>query len=145
MTNAVAINCTDDVVSKVESVTGLKGRVFTVFSEEELIERTKGLGFPCVGVVYDGMRAISEPGSTHKIGGSAELVISVIVFFKQETRAQRDVKAEALQYLDSIRSTLLKSKAPSGHFWKFQVEASIDGKTGVLAYLQRWAAPVQLV
>lgn len=142
----VAINCIEDIVKKVETVPGLKGRVFHVYSEEELIERTKGLSFPCAGIVYDGMRAISEGGKdTHKIGGSAELVVSVMVFFRQDTKAKVDPKETTVAVLDSLRGKLITTKSPTGHFWKFQVEAAVEGKNGVLAYLQRWATPIQLV
>lgn len=144
-TDAIAINCIEDISAKVEQVTGLKGRVFHVYSEEELIERTKGVSFPCVGVVYDGMRALPESGSTHKIGGSAELVVSVMIFFRQDTKSKADPKETTVNYLDRIRSQLIRTKAPTGHYWKFQVEAAVEGKNGVLAYLQRWATPTQLV
>lgn len=142
----VAINCIEDVVSKLDKIPSLRGRVFHVFSDDDLIERTKGLTFPCIGVVYDGLRAIPEGGKdTHKIGGSAEMVVSVIMFFRNDTKAKSDPKDGAVVMLDVVRDSLIKSKSPSGHFWKFQVEAPIEGKSGVLAYLQRWATPVQLV
>jgi len=146
MIGAIALNCIEDIEAKVASVPNIpRARVFHVYSEEELIERTKGLGFPCVGVVYDGLRATPEPGATSKIGGSAELVVTVILFFRQDTKAKIDPKDSVVATLDAIREKILKTKSPSGHFWKFQVEAAVEGKTGLLAYVQRWATPVQLV
>ena len=142
---ALAINCIRDVENKVEAVPAFRGRVFHVYSEDELIERTKGMSFPCVGVVYDGIRSVGEPGKdTGKMGSSAELVVSVMIFFRQDTKAKADPKESVVGHLDTIRSQLLRTKSPAGHFWRFQIEAAVAGKEGLLAYLQRWATPVQL-
>lgn len=143
--SAIALDCIADVSKKVEELPVLRGRVFHVYSEEELVERTKGLSFPCVGVVYDGIRSVGEPGKdTGKMGSSAELVVSIMIFFRQETKAKTDPKESVVSQLDSIRSKLLRTKSPAGHFWRFQIEAAVAGKEGVLTYLQRWATPVQL-
>ncbi len=144
-TTAIAINCIEDIAARVSSIPTLKGRVFHVYSEEELVERTKGVSFPCAGVVYDGMMAIDEAGSTAKIGGSAELLVSVMIFFRQNTVAKTDPKATTVALMDEIRGRILATKSPSGHFWKFRIEAAVEGKQGLLTYVQRWATPVQLV
>lgn len=144
--SGIAINCIDDLVAKISKIPSVKGKVFHVYSEEELTERCKGITSLWVGVVYDGLRAISEGGKdTHKIGGSAELVASVIILFRQDTKATIDPKETVVSLLDTIRKGVITTKSPSGHFWKFQVEAAVEGKSGVLAYVQRWATPVQLV
>lgn len=141
---AIAIKCIEDIEARVASLAALKGRVFHVYSEEELVERTKGVSFPCAGVVYDGMMASEESGSTAKMGGSAELVVTVMLFFRQSTIAKTDPKGTTVAMLDEIRSKILTTRSPSGHFWKFKVEAAVEGKQGLLTYVQRWATPVQL-
>lgn len=141
---AIAINCIEDLGARVESIPSLEGRVFHIYSEAEIIERTKGMAFPCVGIVYDGLMAAPEVGATSRMGNSAELVASIMIFFRQDTRAKVDPKDTMVATLDEIRSKIMESRSPTGHFWKFQVEASVEGKQGLLTYVQRWATPVQL-
>lgn len=142
---AVATSCIEDIVAKVNVVAPLTGRVFHVYSGEELVERTKGLAFPCAGVVYDGLMGNpDERGQTAKMGASANLVVSIMIFFRQDTRAVIDPKDTIVALLDEIRSKILLTRAPGGHFWKFQLEAAVEGKQGLLTYIQRWATPVQL-
>lgn len=141
---AIAIKCIEDLEARVEQIPALKGRVFHVYSEEELVERTKGLSFPCVGIVYDGMMAIPEPKPTAKIGGSAELVATVMIFFRQDTKAKNDPKDQTVALLDQIRGKILATRSPTQHLWRFKLEAAVEGKQGLLTYVQRWATPVQL-
>lgn len=142
--SSIAVKCIEDVEKYLNSMSAVKGKVWHVYSEEELVERTKGLSFPCAGVLYDGMRAIPEQGATGKMGLSAELILTVMVMFKQKTVSTVDAKDSAVDFLDELRGKIAKSRSPSGHFWKFQLEAAVDGKSGVLSYIQRWSTPVQL-
>lgn len=144
MGSAIAIKCIDDLESRANLIPSLKGRVFHIYSEEELLERTKGLSFPCVGIVYDGMMAVPEPGSSAKTGSSAELVATVMIFFRQDTKAKTDPKDTTVALLDQIRGKILATRSPTGHYWRFKLEAAVEGKQGLLAYVQRWATPVQL-
>jgi hypothetical protein len=137
--------CMTDLESKVQLIAEFRGKTFGVFSEDELVERTKGIGYPCIGVIYNGIYTQPEIGSTQKIGGSGELVFSMIVVFRQSTIAVIDPKEQIVEKLDAIRSKIIGTKSPTGHFWKFQMEIPVVGKAGLLAYVQRWATPVQLV
>lgn len=142
---AIAIKCIDDLEARIKTIPALKDRVFHIYSEDELMERTKGLSFPCVGVVYDGMMAIPEQGPSAKIGASAELVATVMVFFRQDTKAKTDPKDTTVALLDEIRSKIFATRSPTRHHWRFKLEAAVEGKQGVLTYVQRWATPAQLV
>lgn len=142
---AIAIKCIDDLEARIKTIPTIKDRVFHVYSEEELVERTKGLSFPCVGIVYDGMMAIPEQGSSAKIGASAELVATVMIFFRQDTKAKSDPKDATVALLDEIRGKILATRSPTRHHWRFKLEAAVEGKQGVLTYVQRWATPAQLV
>ena len=142
---AIATDCIESIEDVLRTIPGLEKRVFHVYSDEELIERTKGLSFPCVGVVYDGLMGREEPGATGKLSSTADLVVSIMLFFRQNTRATTDPKDTTVETLDTIRSKILETRAPSGHLWKFQLEAAVEGKQGLLTYVQRWATPVQLV
>lgn len=141
---SIVVDCMDSLAAGYESFEELSGRVIQVFSDDELLERTKGMMYPCVGVIYTGLMAKDEAGSTAKMGASSELIVSAMVFFRQNTVAVEDPKKKTLGMLDRIRSRILTTRSPSGHFWKFQLETPVVGNTGVLVYLQRWATPVQL-
>lgn len=142
---AIAISCIEDIEKKIKSVAAVGNRVFHVASEAEIVEKTKGLAYPCVGVIYTGMTAISETGSTSKLGQSAELVVTVLLFFKKDSRATNDPKESTVAVLDSIRKNIMATKSPSGHYWRFKVEAAVDGGESLMTFMQRWATPVQLV
>lgn len=122
-------------------------KVFHVYSEEELLNKQKGVIFPCVGVVYDGMRSVppaggGSPGGT--AASSAEISCTFLALFRSSPQADVDPKDSIVAQVDRLRSTIMGVRSPTGHFWRFQVEASIPGKSGVLCYLQRWATAVQL-
>jgi hypothetical protein len=140
----IAISCTEDIANKIANDPLIKGRIFTIYSEEELIERTKAISFPCVGVVYDGITAVGEAGTTGKQGLSTELTVSLMVFFRQNTRATNDPKLTMVDLMDRLRELIIATRSPSGHLWKFKVEVPVQGKNGILAYIQRWSTPVQL-
>lgn len=141
----IAINCITDIADRLNVIPSLKGKVFHVYSEQELTERTKGLTLPCVGVVYDGLRSVGESGDTSKMGMSSDIVVTIMLFFKQDTRAKVDPKDTMVALMDSIRDAIIGTRSPSGHNWKFQMEIPVAGKLGVLAYLQRWSTSTQLV
>lgn len=144
MSATIARLCVDDVIASVQSISQFKNKVFQVYSEDELFDRSKNLIFPCVGVVYGGMRASPESKATHKVGMSAELAVSILVLFKNDVTAKKNQKMDTVDVLDELRDALKDRRSPSGHFWKFQVEAAATANGGVLVYLQRWATPVQL-
>ena len=144
MSSDIAKKCVDDVIAAVQSIALFKNKVFQVYAEDELYDRSKNLMFPCVGVVYSGMKATAENKSTHHIGLSAEFAVSILILFKNDVTAKKNQKMEIVTVLDELRDALKDRRSPSGHFWKFQVEAPAPGGAGVLVYLQRWATPVQL-
>lgn len=138
-----------DVVSEmerlIEGIPSLKGKVFHVYGEDDLIERTKAINFPYAAVVYDGIRSSKEEGATSRVGASGEIVVTVMVFFRNDARASNDPKEHVLMLLDTLRKHIMGTKSPTGHKWQFQYEAAAEGKKGLLAYTQRWSTPIQLV
>lgn len=127
------------------TIPGFREKVFHVASEEELQNKIKGLSLPAIGVIYDGMRAVPEPGGTGKLGKSAEMVITLLLMFRNDTVQGKPPKESSLGVLDAMREKMLETRSALGHFWKFQLEASTQTKTGVVVYIQRWATPAQLV
>lgn len=140
-----AIKCIEDIKGKIKTVPSVAKNIHHIYSEDDIVTLTKGLSYPCVGVLYDGIRSSPEQGATSKQGLSAEIVCSVMLFFRAASNvASKDSTSEALQLLDSIRDSIKGQRSPTGHFWRFQMEAALGGKNSVLIYIQRWAAPVQL-
>lgn len=147
--NDLATKCVTDLKNHLTQLIAA-GKVFHVYSEEELMDKTKGLAFPAVGVVYEGMRAVNDGASgdaraSHKLGVSCELIAAIMLIQRPDTISSTDMKTPTLAMLDDIRQEIMGSKSPSGHFWKFVVEASAQEKHGVVIWLQRWSTPVQLV
>lgn len=146
--NDLATKCVTDLKNHLAQLIAA-GKVFHVYSEEELMDKTKGITFPAVGVVYEGMRAVNEGVSgearaSHKLGVSCELVAAIMLIQRPDNISAADTKTPTLAMLDDIRQEIMGSKSPSGHFWKFVVEASAQEKNGVVIWLQRWSTPVQL-
>lgn len=142
--SVIAVSCIEDIENRIKTVPAIGNRVFHVSSEDEIIEKTKGVSFPCVGVIYSGMTATNEAGSSARMGQSAELVVSILLFFRQDSRATNDPKDSTVAVLDEIRRKIMATKSPSNHFWRFKVEAAVEGGKGLMTYLQRWSTPVQL-
>lgn len=146
MTGAIVNDCIESVEQLLKSLDDFGSKVFYIYSEDELLDKTKAISLPAMGVVYDGMRSLSESGKdTGKIGVSAEIVVTVIVVFRRENFSTVDPKLKVVQVLDSIRNKFRGVRSPTGHLWRFQLEAAVEGKKGLQSYIQRWSTPVQLV
>lgn len=143
MSTVVVTACIDHLESLIRAVPEVHGRVFHVYSEEELMEKTKALIFPSVGLVYGGMRSVPTTGGSRDLGLSAELTASLILAFKT-SNAKSDPRDTAVSLLDKFRVAIHGQRSPSGHFWKFTMESALQGDSGVLYYFQRWSCPVQL-
>lgn len=140
----LVVKCVTDLRTKILNVPALKKNVYHINTEEDVEVITKGMSFPCVGIIYEGMRAI-EGGSPQKIGLSAEIVCALMVFSKAgPSIATTDTVAEALILMDDLRNKVKATRSPSGHFWGFQSEASLGASKGILAYIQRWTTPALL-
>lgn len=141
-----ATKCLADVEEVLQSIAKLKGKVVQVYSEEELLDTTKPLVYPACGVTYEGMRSVAEAGATMKTGNSAELVMSIILIDTAvAVTAASNVKKQTPPILDAIRDLMMGRKSPTGHRWRFIVEASAVPKSGTVIWVQRWSCPVQLI
>jgi hypothetical protein len=150
----VAAKCVADVQASIEGVppfkgAGTKGRdkpALLVYSDEDLLRKSTGIALPIAGVVYEGMRGGSAPGGgSHNTGLSAELVVSLILLFSTDAVGANDGRQLAIEALDAVRDAMKDRRSPTGHFWRFVVEAAAEPKAGVILWVQRWATPVQLM
>ena len=144
MARPIATECVNDIISKLEKLPALKGKAFHVMSDQELLDKTKVLMYTCAAVIYGGMREAGDGKETHKVGNSVEISMDILLFFRTNAQAKDDPKEEAVALLDGIRGQFLDSRAPTGHFWRFRSETSIELKTGLVGYLQRWTSPAQI-
>lgn len=145
MTAKLASQCVTDVQLKVAAVTAFKNKVHQVYTESELADKTKGISYPLIAIVYDGMGAVPESGLSGKQGRSAEVKVSVIMFFRAQATATANQTLAAVDALDVVRKQIHGTRAPSGHLWRFVSEVGSQGaEKGVYVYIQRWATPVQL-
>lgn len=133
----LVVKCIRDLMTKVAKVPAVTKAIYHINAEEDVVEITKGMQFPCVGVIYEGMRAVTD--NPQKMGVSAEIVCALMVFDRAgPSFAAKDMVATSLILMDDIRNTIKLTKSPTGHFWGFQMEASMGSHKGILAYIQRW-------
>lgn len=143
MNDDFAQRCVADVKLALQSIAELTGKIVSVYSEEELMDASKGIAFPCIGVVYEGMRSSPEPGSA-KTGMAAELIVSLIMVERAAAAGESYTKNAALATLDDTRKALIGRQSPTGHKWRFIMEAPASEKKGTIIWLQRWATPAML-
>jgi hypothetical protein len=125
----------------------LTGKVVVAYDENDLLDVLKGVrAFPAVGIVYEGMRSISEPGPTAKVGLSCEVVLGLVLVERDdEIHATNQKKVRAIEYLDAMRLQFMGQRSTvTNHFWHFMVEAPAALRSGTVCWVQRWSLPVQL-
>jgi hypothetical protein len=149
--NQLATACVQDLIDKIVALEGFTGRVWHVYDEKELRQKDKGLApTEKVGIIYDGLRVLPPPdnqpaGRASDGGGgcTAEMSFSVVMYLSLQPIALDDPKIPAITKVDTIRKAIIRTRSPSGHFWKFRLEvAAAPGKES--AFLQKWTTTVQL-
>jgi hypothetical protein len=141
----LVIACLQDAQAKVQSVAELEKRSLLVFDDMDAMDQLAALKrWPAAVVQYEGMRSEAENKVTDKIGASVLLYVSVMVINQGETLIKTDTKIPTLLLLTQLRRKFLNKKAPSGHKWKFMLEAAADSKSGLTFWVQRWQVPLQL-
>lgn len=144
--DAIANKCVSQVKDVVSGIEGLSGKVFFIAEEGDLQNKLKGLVYPIVGILYGGMKAISEgEKSSMRVGVSAELSITIIWLEKKGTLQGTDNQVVSIDSLDTLRRAFRGVRSPSGHVWRFLLEGTVPLKDGVIAFFQKWSCPVQLV
>lgn len=115
---------------------------YKVVSVNTLDQVTEQLGSglikrPAVGVMYEGARTVDG----QPVGMSAELVFSLFVLTEKNVIAPQlsDVATETQVILDETRAAIQGIKAPTGHKWKWVLEAAAGSKGNLLVWVQRWS------
>lgn len=146
--SSVAVDTINALITSLQSVAGLNGKTFHILTEAELMDRSRLIPSPSVGVLYEGMRSTGTGGGTHRTGLSAELSAALVVYYRNATplgQAGMDAqKPVAIEMLDAIRNQLRDTRGPGGHYWRFLSESPALEKDGLVVWIQRWSTPVML-
>lgn len=153
MTTAnIAAACILDALAASQTVEALIGHAWHVLSDAELLAYHKGLLFPCMGIVYDGITPVQKPrdpapqaGSVGGGGVSSVLRCTFIILDRANTLLLEDTKNSTTLVVDSVRSAMLRRKSPTGHVWRFQLEVAVPSAKGTAGYIQRWETAIPLV
>lgn len=136
--------CVAAMQAAVQSIAELENKSVHILNEDNLLDRLKGVALPAAGILYEGMRAQPESGAA-KTGSHAEIVISVIVVSPSPgTNQLSGMKTNTIEILDKLRTALLTTISPTGHRWRFVVEAAADEKSSHVFWVQRWATTIIL-
>jgi hypothetical protein len=146
MSDDIAINCTNDIVEKLKDTGAFGGKgqekVFSVYSEKDLFDKTKHLSFPAVGVMYEGI--FENGGDKSNQGMAAMCAVTIVLLLDGKTVGNLDQKNVAAALLDKLRGAIRLQRSPSMHRWKFIAEIPAGEIGPCIGYLQKWRTPVIL-
>jgi hypothetical protein len=136
--------CILDLHSRANQVGRFKKEVLVTSIDDFVAKLSAGGSKPAIGIMYEGARPIASAGGS-QINVSAEFVFSVMVALETPTvhlNADRTPLAHSL--LDDVRYRIHGGLSPTGHKWKWVVEAPVAVKGVLGIWLQRWSVVGQL-
>lgn len=137
---SIAALCIDDITTKLSTV--VADKIFTVYSEKDLLDKTKMIKFPAVGIMYEGIMSGAPDPSRQGMGG--ELKVALTLLLDGKSIGNLDRKNDAATLLDAMRAAIRLTRSPSHHPWKFDSEVPAGQVGGLLVYIQRWTTVVPL-
>lgn len=142
----IAELCVAAMLERVQSIADVNGKALQIYDAEELTKVGGYVTYPAAGVIYEGMRSVPEAEkATLRAGYSSELILTVCVINQAENLGNAGFKDSSMLLMDKLRDAILGKKSPTGHIWKFIVEAPAAAKKDKVIWIQRWSAPIQLV
>lgn len=142
----VIYDCLIDLKEVLQSIALLDNKTLLVYSAEELMDKASLVPLPAAGAVYEGMRATGEANkATNRTGTSAEAVFTVLVLADKLKLSTEGTKQANIHVMGLIRKALRMRKSPTGHVYRFVLEAPADEKGDTLIWAQRWAVPVSVI
>lgn len=127
--------CKDDLIERLETISALTGKIFYIETPEKLQDQAKMLVPPYAGVLY----AMTKVDPDSQRGGhSHTLVFTVYVAGQTQSWGGLDDKDSIIGILDEIFDTIVDTKAPSGHKWRFTSQQAAGTLEGMLVYEQTW-------
>lgn len=135
----------EDVKAKVLALPKFKDKVTHVYSYEELVDKSKAIALPAIGVVYEGLRAErGENAGKSASVVSSSVIVSLILLTDTENQIGGIPKMKAHEYLALTRGALNNKPSPSGHKYRFIVEAPASEKGTKVMWVQRWSIAAQI-
>lgn len=135
----------DQIQELLQSIADFDGKTVQVLSEDDFMEKVKGTQKPCVAVMYEGLRATNAGDKdTHKVGLGNIMSVSLILVLDSKGVFGADPKKQAPILLDAMRNKIKDTRAVTGHFWRFVMEAPAMEKGSLVLWIQRWSTPVHL-
>lgn len=141
---SIAISCIEDLETRVKTLTEFKGtkKIFSVYSENDLLDKSKLLKLPAVGIMYEGITGNS--GDPTRQGIMADIGCSVLLILDGKSIGNINTQNKSAQYLDEIRDCILTANSPTKHKWRFVSEIPAGVVGNVMVYVQRWATALPL-
>jgi hypothetical protein len=146
MSDDIATKCIDDLTTQVAAVGEFgavgKEKVFSVYSEDDLLDKTKLVRYPAVGVMYEGLRPTNPDASRQGMGG--DVGIALVLLLDPSTIGGISTRNEATRLLGLMRAQMRMRASPSGHKWRFMGENPAGMVGNAMVYVQRWATATPL-
>ena len=122
-----------------------EGKCTQVYSEKELKDKTKAIPLPAIGLVYEGMRS-NQTGDNANSNSSVSCmaVVSVILLTDKKNQAGGTSAEAAHTLIGSCRNVIKNQRAPTGHKYKFVVEAPASEDDSTVLWVQRWTVATQI-
>lgn len=137
-------DCTEDLASKVRSVPTLGQKTIVVMSVDDLTSTLASVTKPAAGILYEGARTVQVQDGK-QVGVSAEIVFSILMLAETSVVSQKvNMISPAHDMLDKVRGAIHGTRSPTGHFWRWVMEAPAAQKGSLQVWVQRWSCPVQL-
>lgn len=149
MSQPSAQDCINDAVAKLRDtkefgVNAGKEKVFTVYSEDDLMNKSKLITYPAVGVMYEGTRANTLDKTGQGLAGDCSLAI--VLLMDGGSVAGINTQHEGARILTAIRKQfrLKCANSPTMHKWRFVSELPMGNVGNLLVFIQRWETPILL-
>jgi|WetSurSiteA1Bulk_404760.scaffolds.fasta_scaffold15739_5 hypothetical protein len=137
---SLIVDCQQDLLDQISVLPGVRNKIFSIFSEEDLLDKSRGVKLPCAGVFYSGITSQGLPGG----GLGTEAVFVVAIVLEAKTVGNLNTQTSALELLDGIRAVLKHRRSPSGHHWRFFSETAGGQMGNAVVYTQTWRCVVVL-
>jgi hypothetical protein len=138
--------CWDDLEERAQSVATFRKQAFKVSSPQLLVAKLKSLQPPAVGIAYEGMRSVGQPGVGLNKGLSTNAVFGLYMAFSSVPYAPGvDIQTPITDILHDLRRAMLEKTSPSSHAWQFISESFADSNSTHEIWVQRWQTPIILV
>jgi len=135
--NKVA-DCLDDLVLKLQSIAEFQNSVEVVHTPDKILTRMSSVPGSWCGVLYEGSAASAEDGHAKQGNGTILSVGLYPVIDANMIVASLNTERLVVELLHKMRATILGTVAPTGHQWRFVMEAYADSNKGKVLWQQRW-------